>query len=236
MLQRKEEKLLQDRQQLEKQVNLLSAKIKHHESQRRNSRTGKRSTTERGSQTDLVISSSTLKKDSQGEANAVKKYKGIIKSLGRFFEELIQNNQDSPKESSRGRRTAIAARRADDLLRELSASIDYLVTPNQQSQGSSRKSAAPNGDRRSKGGVEGALWDKVSQEVARHEFTFDTPMKRREGNEDEVDKNKEVKRAEKGLNKLYQASTSSADPTKRDKQTEVMVRELLRQVRGLGKS
>lgn len=273
MLLSKEEKLLRDRSQLEKEVNQLNAKIKELEAQLRNRRLEKSPTNERGSQTELgpgvshevLTKSKRTKKESRGfekesaaDEAAVRKCKGIVKSLAKFFEELIQNHEESSKGCSRVRRTAIAARRANELLHELSLSMDHLVSPKKDRQGEgvrqpdicTKHGTAFSSDGR-KGGAnnEGSLWDKLSYEVAHHEFAFDqtSPTNDKHGMENRNDKDMEVRRAESALQKLYQSASpcpskhnSDDRLTKEDvsklmqvnrQETEMLVRELLRKVR-----
>ena len=270
LLQNKEEKLLHDRRELEKKVNNLTSKIRVLEGQQqRKSTSDSRSTKERGSQTDLVsgvaTTAASLKKQpgagsdnsrQPSDETSVRKCKGIVKSLGKFFEQLVQNPDDS-KGSTRGRRTAVAARRATELLHELSISMEQLIVPKGHGRegagsvsGCSKREPGCSGDGRKNGAnTERTLWDNVSHEVAHHEFAFEqtSPTSERQGTEAKSDKENEVQRAEKGLHKLYQCTSPAGDIVTREKltkgeasklmeanrkQTEMIVREILSKVRG----
>lgn len=133
----------------------------------------------------------------------MRKCRGIVQSLGQFFEELIQNNQDTPEGGSRGRRTTIAVRRASELLQELSTSMEQVMTgkpsvrPDHSKNFPQTKMENPE---RSK-----TLWDNLCDEVAQHEFVFDplSPPARGEGPSAIMDDiQREIKRAERGLQRI----------------------------------
>ena len=141
----------------------------------------------------------------------VRKCRGIVQSLGKFFEELIQNSQDATAGGSKSRRTTIAARRASELLHELSMSMDHALSTtcheptrvdrSTRTTSPVRRSTAVNTE------ASTTLWDKLCDEVAQHEFTFDplSPPPQTEGLSGVTDdKQREIKRAERGLQRTYQ--------------------------------
>ena len=140
----------------------------------------------------------------------MRKCRGIVQSLGKFFEELIQNNQDASAGGSKSRRTTIAVRRASELLQELSISMEHALSMKSQPTCADRSTRTTSPVRRSTAvNTEGSktLWDKLCDEVAQHEFTFDPlspppQTERTSGITD--DKQQEVKRAERGLQRMYQ--------------------------------
>ena len=133
-----------------------------------------------------------------------------MQSLGKFFEELIHNNQDTSGGGSKGRRTTIAAQRASELLHELSVSMEKaLITTKHDTTCADRSTRTASSVRRSTAvdtDASRTLWDKLSDEVAQHEFTFDplSPPAQTEGSLGIVDdKQREVKRAERGLQRMH---------------------------------
>lgn len=141
----------------------------------------------------------------------MRKCRGIVQSLGKFFEELIQNNQDTSAGSSKSRRTTIAARRASELLHELSTSMEHALSTKFHERAPTRvdrstRTTSP--VRRSTAvNTEGSktLWDKLCDEVAQHEFTFDplSPPQIEGSSGITDDKQREVQRAERGLQRMY---------------------------------
>ena len=140
--------------------------------------------------------------------DTVGKCRGIVQSLGKFFEELIQNNQDTSAISSKSRRTAIAARRASELLHDLSTSMEHALSTKSYERAPTRvdrstrttspvrRSTAVNTE------ASKTLWDKLCDEVAQHEFSFD-PLSPPQNEGITNDKQQEVKRAERGLQRMY---------------------------------
>ena len=143
----------------------------------------------------------------------MRKCRGIVESLRKFFEEFIQNNQDTTVGGGKSRRTTIAARRANELLHELSISMEHALNAKSQERqpttrvdrptrttSPARRTTAVNTE------ASRTIWDKLCDEVAQHEFTFDpiSPPLQNDGSSGVTDdKQREVKRAQRGLQRMY---------------------------------
>lgn len=98
--------------------------------------------------------------------------------MGKFFEEMIQNNQDTSAGGSKSRRTSIAARRANELLHELSVSMEHALNPKTHERESNKADRSTSPVRCSTAvntEISRTIWDKLCDEVTKHEFTFDPP-------------------------------------------------------------
>jgi hypothetical protein len=139
----------------------------------------------------------------------VRKCRAIVESLGKFFDEFIQDNQDVSIGGSKSRRNTVAARRANELLHELSMSMEHALSTKSNEREPSRADRSTSPARRStavNAEASRTIWDKLCDEVAQHEFTFDplSPPLQTEGSAGMTDdKQQEVKRAKRGLQRMY---------------------------------
>lgn len=137
----------------------------------------------------------------------VGKCKSIVESLGKFFEDLNRNNQDTFGVRRTNGQTKISPKRASEMLHELSASMEHAFGMKSKSYKPTCSDKVPRDDRlnTNQSKTSNVLWDKLCQEVAYHEFTYDPISPRSQDGEyskKEDDRHREIERAEKGLQRM----------------------------------